>query len=126
METMEKALVKVPKPFFTWLPVIVFIITAMGIRFWQNTSANYLIVGGDGPYYPLQTRSMLEQFKLALPDMPLLFMMEALIAKALYLFNYSSQNDCVLMAVKLTDALLPALAAIPVFLISRELRSCDI
>ncbi len=122
MRTMEKALAKWPKS-FTWLFVMLFIAIAVVIRFWQNTSANYLLVGGDGPYYPLQVRSMFEQFKLALPDAPLLFIIEALMAKVLYLFHYSSQNECILMAVKLTDSLLPPLAAIPVFLIARELKS---
>jgi hypothetical protein len=106
-----------------WLPVIIFIITAGLIRFWQNSSSNYLLIGGDGPYYPIQVRNMIEHGKLALPDMPLLFMIEALIAK---LLNAPTINECVLISVKLTDAILPPLAAIPVFLISKELYSKDV
>lgn len=100
------------------LPVIM--ITAAYIRLRINSSCNYLLIGGDGPYYPLQVRSMLEHFKLALPDMPLLFMIEAGLAKILILLNYASPYECVITACKVVDAILPPLAAIPVFLIAKE------
>lgn len=121
METMEKALAKWPK-LLTWLPVIVVIATAIGIRLWSNGSGNYLLVGGDGPYYPLQVRGLLEHVKLAFPDMPLFFIIEALVAKVLYLFNFSSMDNCIIMAVKLSDAFLPPLAALPVFMLAKELK----
>jgi hypothetical protein len=105
----------------TWSPVFAFIIIAATIRCWLNSSTNYLLIGGDGPYYPLQVRNMMEHGKLALPDMPLLFMIEAFAAKVLLLFNVSSANGCVLTAIKLIDAVFPPLTAIPVFLISKEL-----
>jgi hypothetical protein len=105
----------------TWLPVFSFIIVAITIRCWLNSSANYLLIGGDGPYYPLQVRSIMENGRLALPDMPLLFMIEAFVAKVLLLFNVSDTNGCVIIAIKFIDAVFPPLAAIPVFLISKEL-----
>ena len=107
----------------TWLPVILGMIVAAYIRFRTNSNVNYLLIGGDGPYYPLQIRSILEQQKLAFPDMPLLFIFEGLIAGMLDFFNVASYNNCVLLAAKLTDAIIPPLAAIPVFLIVKELNT---
>lgn len=106
-----------------WLPVILLMMVAAWIRYSSNANVNYLLVGGDGPYYPLQVRSLLEHQRLAYPDMPLLFVIEAMLAAVLNFFHMASYNDCIIMAVKATDALLPPLAAIPVFLISRELRT---
>lgn len=106
-----------------WLPIIVLMLLAAYIRFRANAGINYLLIGGDGPYYPLQVRSMLEQQKLAYPDMPLLFIIEGMLAAVLNFFHIASYNDCIVMAVKATDILLPPLAAIPVFMISRELRA---
>jgi hypothetical protein len=106
-----------------WLPVILLMILAAWMRYAANANINYLLVGGDGPYYPLQVRSLLEHQRLAYPDMPLLFVIEAMLAAVLNFFHIASYNDCIIMAVKATDALLPPLAAIPVFLIARELRT---
>lgn len=105
-----------------WLPVILLMIVAAWIRYRINANVNYLLIGGDGPYYPLQVRSLLEQHRLAYPDMPLLFTIEGMLAALLNFFDIASYNDCILMAVKATDILLPPLTAIPVFLIARELR----
>ncbi len=105
-----------------WLPVILLMIVASYIRYMTISSGNYLLVGGDGPYYPLQVRSLLEHHRLAYPDMPLLFMLEALLAAVLNFFHIASYHDCIIIAVKATDVILPPLAAIPVFLIAKELR----
>ncbi|MES2131562.1 MAG: hypothetical protein V4506_04375 [Bacteroidota bacterium] len=107
----------------TWLPIILAMIVAAYMRFRTNSNLNYLLIGGDGPYYPLQIRSILEQQKLAFPDMPLLFIFEGLIAGMLDFFHVASYNNCVLLAAKLTDAIIPPLAAIPVFLIVKELNT---
>jgi len=123
MNLFNKALMSKSKAVLL-LPVIM--ITAAYIRLRINSSCNYLLIGGDGPYYPLQVRSMLEHFKLALPDMPLLFMIEAGLAKILILWDYASPAECVITACKFIDAILPPLAAIPVFLIAKEFTTDSI
>lgn len=105
-----------------WLPVILLISLACWIRYTIISPGNYLLVGGDGPYYPLQVRSLLEHHRLAYPDMPLLFILQAILAAVLNFFHAASYHDCIIMAIKATDILLPPLAAIPVFLIAKELR----
>ncbi len=105
-----------------WLPVILLMILAMYLRYMTISPGNYLLIGGDGPYYPLQVRSLLEHHRLAYPDMPLLFILQAALASILNFFHADSYHDCIIMAVKATDIILPPLAAIPVFLIAKELR----
>ncbi|MCY7410967.1 MAG: hypothetical protein LH473_11895 [Chitinophagales bacterium] len=88
---------------------------------WNHLST-YLIAGGDGPYYPLQVRSIMENLHLAFPDMPLLFLLDAAIAKALSIFQIASPDNCVLFAIVFTNIVLPPLAAIPVFLLVKEMK----
>lgn len=106
-----------------WIPVILAMILAACSRFWTNSNVNYLLIGGDGPYYPLQVRSMLEEQHLAFPDMPLLFIFEGLIAWVLDFFHANTYNGCIILASRLSDAIIPPLAAIPVFLIVKELNT---
>ncbi len=84
-------------------------------NFFQST------ITGDGAYYPLQVRSILENFRLALPDMPLYFYFTALIAKVLLLINNSAPNETIILAVKIVDILIPALSAILVYVFSKQL-----
>lgn len=131
MQTNNKNILDTPalnnKRFISWLPVFLFMIIAAGIRLRSTWHVNYLLIGGDGPYYPLQVKTLLEHGRMALPDMPLLFLFEAFVAKMLQWFTTWPQADCIIMAVKLSDAFLPPLAAIPVFLMTKALnRRSDI
>jgi hypothetical protein len=104
-----------------WLPVGLFMIAAAMIRLHSSAAADYyLLAGSDGPYYPLQVRSMVEHFHLAMPDMPLLFIADGLLAKLLQLLHVASPEKCILLSIRLTNCFLPPLAAIPVFLIAKE------
>jgi hypothetical protein len=95
-------------------------LTAMAIRFRFDNACNYLLIGSDGPYYPLQVRSILEKGRLAFPDMPLVFWLQALVAKLFALFNPNNMEANILGAIKATDILLPPLAAIPIFGIMKQ------
>lgn len=53
--------------------------------------------------------------------MPLLFLITTLLAKFLFLLHITNQATCILISVRLIDSFLPPLAAIPVFLIAKEL-----
>ena len=73
-----------------------------------------LLPGVDGAYYWVQVRSILEDFTLAFDDVPLVFWIQALI---------STLVGDVELGVRISDALLPALSAIPIYLILRSARS---
>jgi len=110
--------------FKNWLPVIIFITIAIWFRLYRNSVDNYyLLAGSDGPYLPVQVKSLFEHYRLAFPDMPLLFILCTLIAKVLFFLKLGAANECILMAIRVVDTFLPPLAAIPVFFISKELSS---
>jgi|GEM_PF-2527332 hypothetical protein len=122
MMTLNKNTTSVGTRVLAWLPVIAMMLIAAWGRYMSISSGNYLLAGGDGPYYPLQVRSLLEHHRLAYPDMPLLFAVQAALAAVLNFFHAASYSDCIILAVKATEIILPPLAAVPVFLIARELR----
>ena len=107
-----------------WLPVLFFIAIAIIFRLYRTSTENhYLLAGSDGPYLPLQVKSMFEHYHLAFSDMPLLFTLCTIFAKILYLLHIGTENSCILLSVRFIDAFLPPLSAIPVFLIASELKT---
>ncbi|RTY85776.1 hypothetical protein [Flavobacterium sp. GT3R68] len=93
---------------------------AMTIRLKFHLNGNYLLAGVDGPYYPLQVRSLMDKFRLGISDMPLLFMLEAALAFIFKMLFRGSLNESILIAVKFVDIVIPPCAAIPVYLLCRE------
>jgi hypothetical protein len=110
------------KPLLPWSILTILLVTAVVMRF-KLAERPYLIAGTDGVYYPLQIRSLLEHHHLALPDMPLLFLLEAFVAKMILMFSGLSIDDSVMLTNRCMDAFLPALAAIPLFMTARLLRN---
>lgn len=107
-----------------WLPFFAFIITAVVIRLYRTSSEDhYLLAGSDGPYFPLQVKALVEHFRLAFSDMPLLFTLGAILSKVLYFLHAGTQKECILFSVRFIDAFLPPLSAIPVFLIAQQFKS---
>ncbi len=82
-----------------------------------------LMPGINGAYYLVQTRALLEQGKLGLPDLPLTFWLDALLAKIIQLIPGMPLESSILLAVKLEDAILPAFVALPVFALVRRWSS---
>lgn len=83
----------------------------VGIFAKLSLTTGELLPGRDGPYYWVQVRSLLNNSTLAFSDLPLVFWVQAFFAK---IFGN------VQMAVRISDAGLPAISAIPIFLISRK------
>ena len=72
-----------------------------------------LLPGLDGAYYWVQVRSVLENQTLAFSDLPLVFWIQAAIAKVV---------GNVMLAVRISDAVLPAMSAIPIYFIAKKYR----
>lgn len=68
----------------------------------------------NGAYYLVQARSLLEKGTLAIPDLPLVFCLHALLALVIEVVTPLARGEAVLWAVKLGDSLLPALGVLPV------------
>jgi len=73
-----------------------------------------LMPGMNGAYYLVQARSLLEKGTLAIPDLPLVFCLHALLALVIELVTPLARDEAVFWAVKLGDSLLPALGVLPV------------
>lgn len=73
-----------------------------------------LLPGIDGAYYWVQVRSVLDDFTLAFDDLPLVFWAQGLIALLV--------GD-IPLGVRISDALLPALSAIPIYLMLKKAKS---
>ena len=83
-----------------------------------------LVVGDDGAYYLVQVRAILRGGALAIPDFPLLFYVQACVARLLSLVM--EQRAAIIAAVRITDTFLPLTLAVPVFLFARAfLRPSD-
>lgn len=78
-----------------------------------------LIPGINGAYYLIQARALCERMTLAIPDLPLIFTLQAFVAKAIHLFTAQDLDQSTVFAVKICDSILPALAVIPVMLLGK-------
>jgi hypothetical protein len=77
----------------------------------------------NGAYYLVQVRSLLERGRLAFADFPLVFWIEAALARLLSLLGAGGPGgeSAIVAAVKAVDILLPPLAALPVISLARRL-----
>jgi len=87
--------------------------TTLGIAAKLALTTGPLLPGLDGAYYWVQVRSILENATLAFNDLPLVFWIQAGLAALI--------RD-VPLAVRITDAVLPALAALPLYLMTKNAK----
>jgi hypothetical protein len=76
-----------------------------------------LPVGEDGAYYLVQVRAIVRDGRLAFPDFPLLFHLQACVA--LLLSIVMEPRAAIVAAVRATDTVIPLALAVPVFLFAR-------
>ena len=86
----------------------------VGIGAKISLTSGDLLPGLDGAYYWVQVRSIVNNFTLAFSDLPFIFWVQAAIAKLV--------GD-VPLGVRISDAVLPALSAIPIYLIARKFKN---
>ena len=70
---------------------------------------------GNGGYYPLQVRTLLERGELAFPDMPLLFYIDAGIVRLFTIFGTSISNELIINIVKVVDSVSIPLLLLPLY-----------
>ncbi|MEO0469246.1 MAG: hypothetical protein AAF206_06480 [Bacteroidota bacterium] len=102
--------------FFLFL--LALLLKVLSVHFSYDT---FLLVGSDGPYYPLQVRAIIERGELAFADMPLLFWLEALVAKLL-ISSGIPQQKAIIWTNQTVPALLSSLAIFPVAAFARDLQ----
>ncbi len=81
-----------------------------------------LIPGINGGYYPVQTRSILENGTLALVDMPVVFYLNALIIKLISWFSTGyDMNHQILVTSKVLGSIFIPLILVPLYFISKQI-----
>ena len=93
---------------------------AFGIRLYSNFSQELLF--GNGGYYPLQVRAILERGTLAFPDMPFLFYLDAGVVKLISFFGFAITDDLILNTVKFMDSLLFPLILLPAYQLLKRMN----
>ena len=91
-----------------------FLAVLAGILAKLSLTKGNLLPGLDGAFYWVQVRSVLENHSLAFSDLPFIFWVQAAIAKLV---------GNVPLGVRISDAVLPALSAIPIYLITRRFKN---
>ena len=91
-------------------------LAAVACRAWLHFTTA-LVPGMNGGYYLVQARSLIEKGTLGIPDLPLVFTLQSLLARLIHAVSSLDLNHSVILAVKLADSTLPALAVIPVMLL---------
>jgi len=81
-----------------------------------------LIPGTDPAYYLIQTRSILETGSLAYGDTPLVFYIMAVVSWLVKAVFRLSTDSAVMVGVKLVASLVPALAAVPAYLLVKSFQ----
>ena len=102
-----------------WPGLALIMLAAVAARAWLLFSTPY-VPGVNGAYYLIQARALLERGTLGLPDLPLTFCLHAALAWLLATLGRIPRSDAIILAVKLCDATLPVLAALPVFVLLRQ------
>ena len=77
--------------------------------------ATELIPGKNGAYYPVQVRALLRTGHLGIPDFPLLFWVQAVLAKTVSFFE--PLHSAIIHTTKISDVFFPVLLVIPVYLL---------
>lgn len=104
---------------FPW-PLVLLITLAGAVARGCLLFSTPLVPGMNGAYYLVQARALIEQGKLGIPDLPLTFVLQAILSKLVQLVSGASLESSILFAVKCADAALPPLVAIPVFALVRR------
>ena len=104
--------------FISWVKghsslLLVALAMVIGVAAKLSLTSGALLPGLDGAYYWVQVRKLTEQGHLAFPDVPLIFAIQGFFAWCV--------GD-IKLGVRLTDAILPALSAIPIFFLLRNAK----
>lgn len=91
-----------------------FLAVIIGVTAKLTLTKGDLLPGLDGAYYWVQVRSVIENQTLAFSDLPFIFWVQAAIAQLVGNIPFG---------VRISDAVLPALSAIPIYFIARRYQN---
>lgn len=98
---------------------VVFLVS-VAVRLKINYSTEY-IGGGNGAYYLVLVRNLLEKGSLVYGEFPLLFWLEAAIAYIPIKLGLMNMNAAIDFSSRMFDSIIPALSILPAYLLTKKL-----
>ncbi len=90
------------------------------VRLSVNFSTEF-IPGANGAFYLVNIRSIIEEGEIFFKDFPLVFWLEAFIARVINFLGIAGIEQSIDLASRIFDSLVPPLAIIPAYLLSKKL-----
>lgn len=101
-----------------WGLALALALAVLAVAVKLTLTAGDLLPGLDGAYYWVQVRALLERGHLAFSDLPLLFWLQAGLAWVVRQVSGQPLDLVIPLVVRLTDAVLPSLAVLPLLLLA--------
>ncbi|HEY5000684.1 MAG TPA: hypothetical protein VII15_02475 [Candidatus Cryosericum sp.] len=101
----------------TWVSLAMVVLGAIAVRA-SVLFGTSLMPGMNGAYYLVQVRAVIEKGHLGEHDMPLVFWLQAGLALLVKAVGRLDLEPAIVLASKLFDSVVPALAAVPAFLLA--------
>lgn len=99
----------------TWIATLAAVVLAGMVARGIVNFGTTLAPSMDAAYYPMQSMWLLERGRLAYHDAPLIFAIDAALAKLLMVTHSAGLNESAMMASRIVDCTLPPLVCIPIF-----------
>lgn len=99
--------------------LVVFLVSA-AVRLKINFSTEY-IGGGNGAFYLVLVRNILEKGDLVYKEFPLIFWLEAGLAYIPLKLGFMNMNEAIDFSSRIFDSLIPALSILPAYLLTKKL-----
>lgn len=119
MEAKQRARQRAIEHTRDWWPAYLVVASAIALRLAILLSTS-LVPQTDGAYYLAQVKSLLAGEGLRFSDTPLLFWLQAAVARALTAVTPLTVEAATIAGVKIVDATFPPLVALPVFALWRR------
>jgi hypothetical protein len=116
-ETVSEEHVTRRRPVLAFVGLAAVVLAAITVRASVQFGTG-LMPGMNGAYYLVQVRAVIEKGHLAEHDMPLIFWLQAGLARFVQALSTLTLESSIVLASKLFDSIVPALAAIPAFLLA--------
>lgn len=103
-----------------WLLLLVVFLVSAAVRIKINFSTEY-IGGGNGAFYLVLVRNILEKGDLVFKEFPLLFWLEAGLAYIPLKLGFMNMNAAIDFSSRMFDSIIPTLSILPAYLLTKKL-----
>lgn len=105
----------------SFIPIFILYVISSSIRLLINFSTEF-IPGANGAFYLANVRSIIEEGTVFFKDFPLIFWIEAFVAKAIYFLGIAEIEKSIDLACRLVDSIIPPLAIIPAYFLVKRIQ----